>query len=186
MKMIVGLGNPGQEYSTTRHNVGFMVIDELARKWGAASWRNKFDAEIAEHRGSEGTALLVKPQTYMNLSGTAAGALARWHKLQAADIIVIYDDMDLEVGRLRLRTKGSSGGHRGIESLISHLGTDEFARVRVGIGRPPAGWTVNHYVLSRFSAAEAPHIQEAIERSAQAVECIMAQGMTKAMNAFSK
>lgn len=186
MKIIVGLGNPGQEYSATRHNVGFFVVDELARRWGAQIWRNKFDAEIAEHRSDGEQSLLVKPQTYMNLSGTAVGALVRWHKVSAEDVVVIYDDMDLAVGRLRLRTKGSSGGHRGIESLISHLGTDVFARVRVGVGRPPEGWTVNNYVLSKFSTEEAPLIKEAVERSAQAVECILAQGITKAMNTFSK
>ncbi|MEG6585197.1 aminoacyl-tRNA hydrolase [Dendrosporobacter sp. 1207_IL3150] len=186
MKIVVGLGNPGQEYSATRHNVGFLVIDEMARRWGISSWRNKFDAEIAEYRSGGEQVLLVKPQTYMNLSGTAVGALARWHKVPVEDIIVIYDDMDLAVGRLRLRTKGSSGGHRGIESLLSHLGKDSFTRVRVGISRPPAGWTVNNFVLSRFTDEEEPLIKEAITRSAEAIECVIAQGLTKAMNTFSK
>jgi len=186
VKMVVGLGNPGQEYSATRHNVGFMVIDELARRWNVSSWRSKFNAEVAEQRSDSGPILLVKPQTYMNLSGEAVGALVRWHKVPVEDIIVIYDDMDIEVGRLRLRAKGSSGGHRGIESLLAHLGQEKFARARVGVGRPPAGWTVNNYVLSRFTAEEAPLIKTAIERTAEAVECFIAHGITKAMNSYSK
>ena len=184
--MIVGLGNPGQEYKDTRHNVGFMVIDELSRRWEACGWRSKFDAEIAEHRIAGEQILLVKPQTYMNLSGNAVGALARWHKVSPEHITVIYDDMDLAVGRIRLRTKGSSGGHRGIESILSQLAADTFNRVRVGVGRPPAGWTVNNYVLSRFNDDEAPLIRAAIEHSAEAVECVLHYGWVKAMNSFSK
>lgn len=187
MKIVVGLGNPGQEYCATRHNAGFMVIDELARRWEAQHWRTKFEAEIAEERSiTGGPVLLVKPQTYMNLSGNAVGALAKWYKVSAENITVIYDDMDLAVGRIRLRCKGSSGGHRGVESLISQLGADCFNRVRVGIGRPPAGWTVNHYVLSRFDSEEQPLIKGAVARSAEAVECVIANGLAKAMNSFSK
>ncbi len=184
--MIVGLGNPGQEYSATRHNIGFLAVDELARRWGAGSWRNKFNAQIAEHRQGQQQYLLVKPQTYMNLSGTAVSALLNWYKASPRDLIVIYDDLDLPVGRLRLRPKGSSGGHRGIESLLNQLGTDVFDRVRLGIGRPPEGWTVNHYVLSRFTGEELPLISEVLARSAEAVECVLAEGLTKAMNSFSK
>ncbi len=186
MKIIVGLGNPGQEYSATRHNAGFMVVDELARRWDVGCWRDRFEASIAEYRDETGQIMLVKPQTYMNLSGTAIGALARWYKVAVEDIIVIYDDMDLPTGRLRLRLKGGSGGHRGIESLLAHLNQDTFARVRLGIGRPPQGWEVVDYVLSRFTPEEVPLLKTAIEQAAEAVECIAKEGMNKAMNKYNK
>ncbi|BBB90301.1 MAG TPA: aminoacyl-tRNA hydrolase [Methylomusa anaerophila] len=186
MKIVAGLGNPGQEYSVTRHNVGFMAVDLLADRWGIAitSWREREKALAAEYRGSE-PVLLVKPQTYMNLSGIAVGALARWYKIPVTDIIVIYDDLDLPVGKLRLRSKGGSGGHRGIESLLEHLGQDAFARIRVGIGRPPQGWETADYVLSRFTAEETPLIKDAITRAADAVECLLKEGFNKAMNKFN-
>lgn len=185
MKLIVGLGNPGQEYSQTRHNVGFMAVDELAKRWAITSWRSKFDAAIAEYRGDE-PVILVKPQTYMNLSGTAVGALMRWHKLSVEDIIVIYDDLDLPPGKMRIRGQGGAGGHRGIESLLVHLGKDAFARIRIGIGRPPQGWETANYVLGRFTNEEQPLVAETIVKSAEAVECILKQGLIKAMNQYSK
>lgn len=184
--MIVGLGNPGQEYSGTRHNAGFIVVDELARQWEIDDWRSRQDALVAEYRGSGETVLLVKPQTFMNLSGTAVGALARWHKIPAEDITVIYDDMDLPAGRLRLRMKGGSGGHKGIESILVHLGQENFSRIRVGIGRPPAGWEVVNYVLSRFTTEEAPFMETAVKRAAQAAETIVDKGIAKAMNLFNQ
>lgn len=186
MKLIVGLGNPGREYSQTRHNVGFMAVDELAKRWGLSSWRSKFDAETAEYRGGDEPVLLVKPQTYMNLSGVAVGALLRWHKLKPEDVIVIYDDLDLAVGRLRVRGQGGAGGHRGIESLLVHLGKDTFARVRIGIGRPPQGWETADYVLGRFTPDEQPLITGAIDRAAGAVDSLLKYGITKTMNDFSK
>jgi PTH1 family peptidyl-tRNA hydrolase len=185
VKIVVGLGNPGQEYSATRHNVGFMVIDELARRWGVSNWKNRKEALIVEHRKEE-PVLLVKPQTYMNLSGVAVGELARWYKVAPEDVIVIFDDMDLPTGRLRLRMKGGSGGHRGIESLLTHLPNDSFPRVRIGIGRPPTGWQVVDYVLSRFTVEEQPLLVEAIDKAAEAVESIITQGMNKAMNLHNK
>lgn len=186
MKIIVGLGNPGAEYSATKHNVGFMVVDELARRWNITGWRKRSNAEVAEHRLAGEPVLLVKPQTYMNLSGTAVGELARWYKATAEDIIVIFDDMDLPAGKLRLRMKGGSGGHRGIESLLQHLSSDLFLRLRMGIGRPPAGWQVVDYVLSRFTKEEQELLDAAIIRSAEAVESIVKDGMNKAMNTFNK
>ena len=185
MKLVVGLGNPGQDYSSTKHNVGFMVMDELARRWRISAWKHRHEALIGEYRGKE-PVLLVKPQTYMNLSGTAVGELARWYKVPMEDIIVIFDDMDLPTGKLRLRIKGSSGGHRGIESLLVHLGKEEFPRIRVGIGRPPAGWQVVDYVLSRFTQEEKPLLDEALGKAADAVECILSQGFTKAMNQYNR
>lgn len=185
MKIVVGLGNPGNEYSGTRHNVGFMAIDELARQWGISSWKKRNQALIAEYRGEE-PVVLIKPQTYMNLSGVAVGELARWYKVAPEDVIVIFDDMDLPIGRLRLRMKGGSGGHRGIESLLTHLPNGNFQRVRIGIDRPPTNWQVVDYVLSGFTSVEEPLLNEALTRAAEAVECIVKQGMSKAMNVYNK
>ena len=185
MKIVAGLGNPGRGYSETRHNSGFLVADELARRWGLTDWRRRFDALVAEHNDRE-RILLVKPQTFMNLSGTAVGALARWYKIPAADITVIFDDLDLPPGTIRLRGKGGSGGHRGIESVLVQLGTDRFIRLRLGIGHPPAGWEGVDYVLGRFAADEAPLIRAAVIRAADAVECLLAEGLDQAMNRFNR
>lgn len=185
MKIVVGLGNPGCEYALTRHNVGFMVLDELAKRHEVTNWRSKNDALVAEYRAEE-PILLVKPQTYMNLSGTAVGAIARWYKVPAEDIILIFDDMDLTPGRLRLRIKGSSGGHRGLESVLVHLGTEEFMRIRVGIGRPLPGQEVVNYVLNGFNQEEKPLIAQAIIKAADATECIIKNGMEKAMNRYNR
>lgn len=184
MKIIVGLGNPGQEYSATRHNVGFLAVDKLADKWGVNNWRDRYNALVAEYRGTE-TVLLVKPQTYMNLSGRAVSALANFYKVACSDIIVIYDDLDLPVGKLRLRLKGGSGGHRGIESMLAEIGQDDFGRIRVGIGRPPAGWETANYVLGRFTAEEAPLVNDATNQAVDAVQCIIKEGFVKAMNKFN-
>ncbi|HWR39904.1 MAG TPA: aminoacyl-tRNA hydrolase [Patescibacteria group bacterium] len=185
MKIIVGLGNPGQEYSATRHNVGFMAADVLAERWQAPAWRDRFDAWVTECRLETEVVYLMKPQTYMNLSGVAVNGLLRFYKVDVSDVIVIYDDLDLAVGRLRLRAKGGSGGHRGIESLLVHLGKDEFSRVRIGIGRPPAGWETANYVLSRFNTEEAPLVRDAVNQAAEAAEMIVRQGLVKAMNQFN-
>lgn len=184
MKMIVGLGNPGTEYQLTRHNVGFMVVDEMAKRWEVSGWRSKHEALIAEYRGRE-MVLLVKPQTYMNLSGVAVGLIARWYKILPHDIIVIHDDMDICAGRLRLRAKGGSGGHRGIESILVHLGVEDFPRVRVGIGHPGTDQKVVSHVLNQFSAAEQQLMRDTISRAADAVECLMKQGIETAMNKFN-
>lgn len=185
MKIVVGLGNPGQEYSCSRHNIGFMAIDKLAEKLAVTTWRERYNAQVAEYRGSQ-TVLLVKPQTYMNLSGRSVAPLAAFYKVTPEDIIVIYDDLDLPTGQLRLRLKGGSGGHRGIESMLAELGKDDFARIRIGIGRPPAGWEVVNYVLGRFTSEEASVISQAILRTAEAVECILQEGFNKTMNKFNK
>lgn len=186
MKMIVGLGNPGSEYENTRHNVGFIVVDELARRENVVSWQSKMSAEIGEYRAYGEKVLLVKPQTYMNLSGEAVGQIARFYKIASEDILVISDDMDLPLGKIRLKNRGSSGGHRGIESILSHLEDKNFVRVRVGIGRPPAGWTVNNYVLSKFYGEEAETWNEAKCRVADSVQAVLSDGLTKAMNTFNQ
>ena len=185
MKLIVGLGNPGREYSETRHNIGWMVLDVLAKRW-EGNWRLKDNAEVLEARREGEVLLLVKPQTYMNLSGEAVAPLARFYKVPAEDVIVIYDDMDLPTGKLRLRMKGGSGGHRGIESLLYHLRQDTFNRVRLGIGRPPVGWAAPDYVLSRFHQEEQEDLNSALEKAADAVEGILKLGMSNAMNRFNR
>lgn len=185
MKIVVGLGNPGREYAATRHNVGFMTADRLADRWGVGSWRERYNAMVGEYRGDD-TVLLVKPQTYMNLSGRAVAALMSWYKLAPADLIVIYDDLDLPAGKIRLRSAGGAGGHRGIESILYELGSDAFGRVRIGIGRPPAFMETADYVLSRFSKEEEPLMAEAITRAAAAVEAILKDGLAKAANEYSK
>ena len=185
MKIIVGLGNPGDEYAYTRHNIGFMTVDALARHYEVTNWKNKFDALIAEVKLNGETILLVKPQTYMNLSGSAVGQIFRWYKAELNDVIAIYDDMDLPVGKIRLRKRGSSGGHRGVESMLVHLGKEEFPRVRIGIGRPLAGWTVNAHVLANFTREEQDVIAKVVTDLVPAVESIVQDGIDKAMNKFN-
>lgn len=185
MWIVAGLGNPGREYCNTRHNIGFMIADVLSEKWRETNWCTRFDALIAEYKTAE-PVLIVKPQTYMNLSGVAVGAIARWYKVPPEKIISIYDDMDLPVGKIRLRGKGSSGGHRGVESLLVHLGSEAFIRIRVGIGRPPGGWQVVDYVTSRFREEEAQAVIEAINTGAEAVEAVIRQGLVKAMNKINR
>ena len=185
MKIVVGLGNPGARYKDTRHNIGFLVVDELARRWRSETWKRRFEAEVSEHRAS-GPVLLVKPQTFMNLSGTAVREAAKFYKVVSTDIIVIHDDLDLPAGRLRIRERGGAGGHKGIDSMIGQLGTDEFVRVKFGISRPPAEWDTADYVLGRFSSAEQPTINQTISLAADAVEAILAEGAATAMNRFNR
>lgn len=186
MKIFVGLGNPGAEYSKTKHNVGFMLADKLAEKIGAENWREKFNALVAENFFDGEKILIVKPQTFMNLSGEAVGPLTDFYKIPAENLIVAHDDMDLPVGTVRLRPKGSGGGHHGVESIIQHLGGEKnFPRVRIGIGRPPENWSVNNHVLSPFNSDDAEKISNAIENLVPAVICIFQDGIDMAMNKFN-
>ena len=185
MKVIVGLGNPGREYAQTKHNVGFMLVDALAAQLGVTEWRERFDALIAETRIGAEKVLLVKPQTYMNESGKAVGPLVHFYKLPTEDLIVAHDDMDIPVGTIRIRKKGSSGGHNGIKSLLAHVGDEHFARVRIGIGRPLPRWTVVNHVLAPFDAEGAKKVAEAIEYLLPAVECIVQDGVDLAMNRYN-
>ncbi|MBQ7478569.1 MAG: aminoacyl-tRNA hydrolase [Selenomonadaceae bacterium] len=185
MKIIAGLGNPGAEYAKTRHNVGFMLVDALAAKLGVDDWREKYDAMVLETRIGLEKVLLVKPLTYMNESGRAIGPLLSWYKLEAEDLVVVHDDMDIPVGTVRIRKKGSAGGHNGIKSLLAHVGDEHFARVRIGIGRPLPGWTVIHHVLAPFPAEDVPKIKEAIDYLLPAVECIVTEDVDMAMNKFN-
>ena len=182
--LIVGLGNPGAEYQNTRHNVGFRALDLLAE-------RHKIDTRKTEKRAFVGygkindvPVVLAKPFTFMNLSGESVAPLLRMLSLTPADLIVLYDEMDLPVGRIRVRPDGSAGGHNGIKSLIQHLGTQEFPRVKIGVGRPGGGPTIDH-VLGKFGRAELEPIQAAIARAVDAAECIVAEGTVAAMNRFN-
>lgn len=183
--MIAGLGNPGTEYAQTKHNVGFMLLDALAKHLEAPEWKTKRDALVTETRMGAEKALLVKPLTYMNDSGRAIGPLLAWYKLRPEDLIVAHDDMDIPVGMIRIRKKGSAGGHNGIKSVLYHVQDENFSRVRIGIGRPPVGWTVIKHVLTPFSPDDRILIDEVIDRLVPAVECIVRDGVDLAMNRFN-
>ncbi|CAM5778139.1 MULTISPECIES: aminoacyl-tRNA hydrolase [Brevibacillus] len=185
MKVIVGLGNPGKKYEDTRHNAGFIAIDKINDKWGIPVVQNKFRALIGEGRIEGEKVLLVKPQTYMNLSGESIAEILKFYKLTPEDVVVIYDDLDLPPGQLRLREKGSAGGHNGIKSLILHMGTQEFKRIKIGIGRPEPGRSVSDYVLHPFSTAERPLIDEAAELAAAAAAMWTKEPFVKVMNQYN-
>lgn len=185
MYMIVGLGNPGKEYENTRHNAGFMVLDALADKLGA-------DISEKKHRGLCGKAvisgqkvILLKPQTYMNSSGESVRAAADYYKIDPSDILVVYDDISLAPGQLRIRAKGSAGGHNGIKSLIAHLGTQEFPRVRVGVGEKPPRMDLADYVLGHFSSEEKKIMADAVKEAADAACEVISDGIDHAMNSHN-
>lgn len=184
-RLIVGLGNPGREYSRSRHNVGFMVVDELARKWGLKYAHRWSDAQVAVGRAGAHGVSLAKPQTYMNLSGDSVKGLMHRFRLEPDALIVVYDDLDLPLGRIRLRERGSAGGHRGVQSIIDRLGSPDFARVRVGIGRPEPKDAAD-YVLAPFDDAEREDLREALARAAEAVAVCLDEGVTVAMNRFNR
>jgi peptidyl-tRNA hydrolase, PTH1 family len=181
MFMIVGLGNPGRRYADTRHNVGFMTVDELLRRHGAAETAERMGARVARARIAGQDVLLVKPQTFMNESGQAVGRLWRWHRLRLEDLLVIGDDIDLPFGRLRLRPRGSAGGHRGLQSIVTHLGSQDVARLKIGIGRPDST-EARDYVLSSFRPEERAELPAVLARAADAVELVLRDGLTAAMN----
>lgn len=186
MKIVVGLGNPGKRYERTRHNVGFEVVDELARRTGARfrrKWLAPLETAAVEFNGER--AILVKPLTYMNRSGGGIRPLLRKHGVAPGEVIVVLDDLDLEAGRLRIRAKGGAGGHNGLQSVLAALGTEEFPRVRLGIGPRPAGEELTDFVLARFAPAEREKVQRGVGRAAEAVECMVAQGVETAMNRFN-
>lgn len=185
MKVFVGLGNPTPEYAATKHNVGFMLADRLFDELAAQNWREKFNALVAETFLDGEKILIVKPQTFMNLSGEAVAPIVNFYKIDAKNLVVAHDDMDLPLGMIRLRPKGSGGGHHGVESIIAHLGTQNFPRVRIGVGRPPENWTVNHHVLSPFTADDAEKISAALDELVPAVICIFREGIDNAMNKFN-
>ncbi len=182
MKMIVGLGNPGPKYQYTRHNVGFMVVDGLSRRLEISICNLKFKALL----GKKGDLLLVKPQTYMNLSGEAVLPILNYFKIEPQDLMVVYDDMDIPLGEIRIKSKGSSGGHKGMQSIIDSLGTEEFNRLRVGIGRPDPTLDVINYVLKVFPKDEVPVITSTLVRCVDALYMWIDQGIDKAMNKYNE
>lgn len=185
MKLIIGLGNPGTEYTETRHNIGFKAVDALAHSYNISPNKSKFKAFFGEGRVGHKKVVLVKPQTYMNLSGESVKAFASWYKIPAEDILIIYDDVSLPPGKLRIRTKGGAGGHNGIKSIIQHLGTDEFQRIKVGVGERPQGWNLADYVLSRFTDPEIKIMEETMKDIVGASNVIMDKGIQDAMNQYN-
>jgi PTH1 family peptidyl-tRNA hydrolase len=184
LRAVFGLGNPGERYEGTRHNVGFAVLDKVAADGGVRIARRRFRARVAETGAGADRVLLVKPQTFMNDSGHAVRLAVAWNKLGPEQILVVCDDLDLPVGKIRVRRKGSSGGHKGLRSIADALGTPEFPRLRIGIGRP-AGRDAVEYVLDRFAAAERDEIDAAVDRAVDAVRCWMQDGIEACMNRFN-
>lgn len=184
IRLVAGLGNPGLRYRATRHNIGFLVLDRLADALGIAfRLEKRWKAEVA--RTADGALWLVKPQTFMNLSGEAVGALARFQRVEPAAVLAVVDDIDLPWGKLRLRAQGSDGGHNGLHSLIQHLGTDAFPRLRIGVGRPGGPADVVGHVLGRFTAEEKAGLASLLERATVCVSTACRSGLAAAMNEFN-
>jgi PTH1 family peptidyl-tRNA hydrolase len=186
LHLIVGLGNPGAEYSQTRHNAGFQVVERLAERW-RVRWVNekKFNARVARCNRDDRTALLCQPQTYMNASGEAVAAVVSFYHATTSRLLIVVDDADLTLGELRLRPGGSSGGHHGLESIEQHLGTRDYARLRVGIGRQGAVREITGHVLSRFSSTETALIDKVLNLAADQAECWLTAGIQKAMSQYN-
>ena len=184
MKLLVGLGNPGPKYAGTRHNVGFDVIDYLAAAPGTSAFRERFEALVAERQEGGETVLLVKPLTFMNLSGRAVRAALDFYKLAPEQLLVVCDDFNLPLGKLRVRAKGSHGGQNGLRNIQDQLGTDGYARLRIGVGQPVAGEAVD-FVLSRFKPAERAAAEDAVAKAAQAAVVWVGSGIEECMNRFN-
>ena len=184
--LVVCLGNPGDKYDGTRHNVGFMVADEIGEREHIPIQKLKFKALTNTCELGGAKVLLMKPITYMNLSGEAVGEAARFYKIPSDHVLVIYDDVSLPLGKLRIRDKGSAGGHNGIKNIIAHLGTDVFPRVKVGVGAPShPDYDMVDWVIGSFSAQERKIVDEALDRALDAAECIISRGVTEAQNRFN-
>jgi peptidyl-tRNA hydrolase, PTH1 family len=185
MKLIVGLGNPGRKYEKTRHNVGFETLNLIAQRCAAATAKDKFDGRIAEVTMAGERTLLLWPYTLMNRSGQSVLGAVDFYQLRLADLLVVCDDFNLTLGTLRFRSQGSAGGQKGLQDIIRRIGTEEFSRLRIGIGPVPDAWDAADFVLSRFRAGERPLIEETIERAAEGVECWVADGIATSMNRFN-
>lgn len=187
MYIIVGLGNPGREYQNTRHNIGFQVIDAIAEKNNISVKEKKYKALIGKGVVAGQKVLLVKPQTYMNLSGESVREVIDYYKIdEKEELIVISDDISLDVGQIRIRKKGSAGGHNGLKNIILHLGHDQFERIKMGVGEKPQGYDLADYVLGHFTQMEQEILQDSIARVVQAVETIMTDGVDQAMNRYNQ
>jgi len=186
MWLIVGLGNPGERYARTRHNVGFRSVETLAERHSLTFRQQRANSQLAEGIIHGQRVVLVKPQTYMNLSGQAVSALRNWYKIDLAhELLVIYDDLDLPFARIRIRERGSAGTHNGMRSIVAQLGTTEFPRLRVGIGQPPGKMDAADYVLSRFTPEEEAVLPDVLARVADAVDVILREGLITAMNRYN-
>jgi PTH1 family peptidyl-tRNA hydrolase len=185
MKLIVGLGNPGRKYAGTRHNIGFEVLAELAKRLAADKPKATFDGELSEVQIDSERVLLLWPLTYMNLSGGSVQPARDFYKVANEELLVVCDDVSLPAGKLRLRAKGSSGGQNGLKDIIRRLGTEEFPRLRIGIGAMPPGWQMADYVLSKFGKDEEPLVREAIEKAADAAVDWVKSGINAAMNKYN-
>ena len=186
MYIIVGLGNPGKEYENTRHNAGFMVIDELAGKCNISVTEKKHKALIGKGMIGAEKVILVKPQTFMNLSGESVREVIDYYKIEEkTELIVISDDISLDVGAIRIRKKGSAGGHNGLKNIILHLGHDEFQRIKMGVSEKPSGYELVDYVLGRFGEEDRKLMKESVERATEAIEVIITDGADAAMNKFN-
>jgi len=185
-KLIVGLGNPGKEYEDTRHNIGFAVVDAFARQHGIAVTKRDHQALLGDGRVGEVRVFLMKPQTFMNLSGQAVASFLKMKPLEMADILVVTDDIALPLGKLRLRAEGSAGGHNGLKSLIAHLHGQAFPRLRFGVGAPRDPSVQIDFVLGRFGRSERAEVDEGIERSIAALEMWLTEGIQPAMNTFNR
>lgn len=186
MKFIVGLGNPTTEYVGTRHNIGFDAITKLSDVYRIEVNEKKHKALCGRGMIAGQKVMLIKPQTYMNLSGESVREVLDFYKAGAQDLLVLYDDINLEPGQLRIREKGSAGGHNGIKNIIAHLGTEQFARVRIGVGEKPKDWDLKDYVLGRFTAEEEPLMREALTNAAKACELFLEGELQAAMNTFNR
>jgi peptidyl-tRNA hydrolase, PTH1 family len=185
MKLVVGLGNPGRRYEGTRHNIGYAVLAELARKFGAAPPKARFQGAVVEAELNGQKALLLSPTTFMNLSGTSVQEAKSFYKLADDDLLIVCDDLNLPVGKLRFRARGSSGGQKGLEDIVQRLATEEFARLRIGVGTAPEGWDWADYVLSKFTAEELPAIEQAVKLAAEAVAVWACEGVEFCMNQYN-
>jgi peptidyl-tRNA hydrolase, PTH1 family len=186
-QLIVGLGNPGTKYDRTRHNIGFDLVDSLAKRWQISlSDRKQFQGVYGEGFGSHNAKIrLLKPQTFMNLSGQSVRATIDWFKLTPASVLVVYDDLDLPLGKIRLRLSGSAGGHNGMKSIISHLGTQDFPRVRIGIGKSAGEKDTISHVLGKFSVIETPIVSEVIQLVNDSIEMSLKKGVEQAMSLYN-
>ncbi len=184
MKLVVGLGNPGRQYVGTRHNVGFAVVDRLAESSRAGRPQGRFQAEVIELAEDAGKVLLVKPETFMNLSGRCVRQFVDFYQLPAEDLLVVCDDINLPLGKLRFRARGSHGGHNGLRNIQEHLGTAEYSRLRIGVGAPPEEGAVD-YVLGRFRPSERPVIDEAVQTAVQGVVLWIEKGIEACMNRYN-
>jgi PTH1 family peptidyl-tRNA hydrolase len=184
MKVVVGLGNPGAKYAGTRHNVGFAVIDTLAQGRGAGRFQSRFQAQVAELVDDPHKILLVKPETFMNLSGRCVRQLVDFYQLPLTDLLIVSDDINLPLGRIRVRPRGTHGGHNGLRDIQNHLGTMDYARLRIGVDAPAQDDAIDH-VLGRFRPGEKPVIEDAIQKAAQAVLIWTHQGIEVCMNQFN-